>query len=89
MQGWNQRHLSPGGKEVLLKSVALAMPIFSVNLFRLPKEVCEEINSVLARFWWGSGDKKEYTGMLGSGFGYQKEKEDLDSGTLRISTRLY
>lgn len=29
-----------------------------MNIFRLPKEVCEEINTILSRFWWGSGDKK-------------------------------
>lgn len=58
VQGWKQRHLSPGGKEVLLKSIALAMPIFSMNVFRLPKAICEEINNILASFWWGSGDKK-------------------------------
>lgn len=57
-QGWKQRHLSQGGNEVLLKAVSLAMPIFSMNIFRLPKEVCDEINSVLSQFWWGSGDKK-------------------------------
>lgn len=34
------------------------MPIFSMNVFRLPKEVCEEINGVLAKFWWGNTDKK-------------------------------
>ena len=58
MQGWSQKYLSPGGKEVLLKVVALAMPIFSMNVFRLPKEVCEEINRVLARFGWGKEDNK-------------------------------
>ena len=58
VQGWKQRHLSPGGKEVLLKSIALAMPIFSMNVFRLPKAICEEINNILASFWWGSSDKK-------------------------------
>lgn len=42
---------------MLLKAVALVMPIVSMNVFRLPKEVCEEINRVLAQFWWGSGDK--------------------------------
>lgn len=49
-QGWNKKFLSPGGKEVLLKSVALAMPIYSMNIFKLPKEICEEINGLLARF---------------------------------------
>ena len=53
-QSWKQRHLSPGGKEVLLKAVALAMLIFSMNIFKLAKEICEEINKVLAQFWWGS-----------------------------------
>lgn len=57
-QGWNRRFLSHGGKEILLKSVTLAMPIFSMNIFRLPKTICEEINTLLANFWWGSGDKK-------------------------------
>ena len=52
-QGWSQKYLSPGEKEVLLKTVALAMHIFSMNVFRLPKEGCEEINKVLANFWWG------------------------------------
>lgn len=27
-----------------------------MNIFKLPKETCEEINSVLAKFWWRSGD---------------------------------
>lgn len=57
-QGWKQRHLSLGGKEILLKSVAQAMPIYSMGIFRLPKATCEEINSILAQFWWGSGEQR-------------------------------
>lgn len=57
-QGWKQKHLTHGGKEVLLKSIALAMPIFSMNIFRLPKKICDEIIAILARFWWGSGKAK-------------------------------
>lgn len=50
-QDWSKKFLSHGGKEFLLKSVALAMPIYSMNLFKIPKEICEEINGILARFW--------------------------------------
>lgn len=57
-QGWKQRHLSLGGKETLLKAVAQAMPIFSMSVFKLPKEVCDAINTILAHFWWSNGDRK-------------------------------
>lgn len=77
-QGWNKKFLSHGGKEVLLKAVALAMPIFSMNVFRLPRDICDEINSILAKFWWGSGDKKECIGIAGKECRYQREKGDWD-----------
>ena len=57
-QGWKQRHLSLGDKETLLKAVAQAMPIYSMSVFKLPKEVCDAINSILAQFWWSNGDRK-------------------------------
>ena len=57
-QSWKQKYLSQGGKEVLLKAIAMAMPIFSMNIFRLPKEICEDINRILAQFWWGADDRK-------------------------------
>lgn len=56
--GWSKKYLSHGGKEILIKAVALAMSIYSMNDFRLPKEICDEINGILAKFWWSSGEKK-------------------------------
>ena len=57
-QGWKKNFLSHGGKEILLKAMALAMPIFTMNIFRLPKEICNEINAILANFWWGQEIRK-------------------------------
>jgi hypothetical protein len=60
IQGWLERFLSAGGKDVLIKSVAQAIPIFSMACFRIPRGLCEHINSLLRKFWWGSrnGERK-------------------------------
>ena len=58
IQGWMEKVLSSGGKEVLIKSVAQAIPIFSMSCFKLPRGLCQFIDSVIRGFWWGSKDGK-------------------------------
>ncbi|KAG7543468.1 Reverse transcriptase domain [Arabidopsis thaliana x Arabidopsis arenosa] len=58
-EGWSQKYLSPAGKEILIKSVALALPVYSMNCFTLPVTICNEINSVLTSFWWGKDNGKK------------------------------
>jgi hypothetical protein len=61
VQGWLEMLLSAAGKEVLIKSVAQAIPTFSMACFRLPRRLCHHINSLLRNFWWGSKDGKRRT----------------------------
>ncbi|XP_031101984.1 uncharacterized protein LOC116005889 [Ipomoea triloba] len=49
---WTQKFLSRPGKEVLLKSIAQAIPIFTMSVFLLPLTVCESIEKLMSRFWW-------------------------------------
>lgn len=58
-QGWSKRFLCPGGREVLLKSTALAMPVYTMNIFKLSKGICEEIEGVLAIFWWSPREERK------------------------------
>lgn len=46
------------GKEVLIKSVAQAIPVYSMACFRLPRGLCENITSIIRQFWWGSKQGK-------------------------------
>ncbi|XP_031103094.1 uncharacterized protein LOC116006746 [Ipomoea triloba] len=55
---WNKRLLSQAGKEILLKSVAQAMPTFSMGVFLLPESVCLSIERTMNRYWWGSGAER-------------------------------
>jgi hypothetical protein len=50
--------LSSGGKEVLIKSVAQSLPTFSMSCFKLPRGLCQYMDSVIREFWWGSKNGK-------------------------------
>jgi hypothetical protein len=54
VQGWIETILSAGGKEILIKSVAQAIPIFSMACFKLPRGLCQKLNALIRDFWWGS-----------------------------------
>nr|XP_051221174.1 uncharacterized protein LOC127339353 [Lolium perenne] len=58
IKGWIEKILSAGGKEVLVKSIAQAIPVFSMACFRLPRGLCDHINSLIRQFWWGSKQGK-------------------------------
>ena len=58
VNGWLDKILSAGGKEVLIKSIAQSIPIYSMACFRLPRGLCEHINYLIHQFWWGSKQGK-------------------------------
>ncbi|XP_056862248.1 uncharacterized protein LOC108858352 [Raphanus sativus] len=59
INSWTVRFLTKGGKEVLIKSAANAMPNHVMSCYRLPKAVTKKITGAISHFWWGgSGNKK-------------------------------
>ena len=53
VMGWKEKNISKTGREVLIKTVAQAIPTYSMSMFKIPKRVCDDINSALAKYWWG------------------------------------
>jgi hypothetical protein len=59
ISGWNKKNLSMGGKEILLKAVAQAIPSYAMSMFKLAKGICKAISADVAHFWWGEKDGKK------------------------------
>ena len=53
VMGWKEKFLSKAGREILIKTVAQAIPTYSMGIFKLPKSICDSINSVLSKYWRG------------------------------------
>jgi hypothetical protein len=51
IQGWKENFLSQAHKEVLLKAIVQAIPTYIMSVFQLPKTLCDNINSMMAKFW--------------------------------------
>ena len=58
---WKAKHLSYGGRLILINSVLSSLPIFMMSFFEIPKEVLKKLNQYRSRFFWkGYKDKKKY-----------------------------
>lgn len=49
--------ISKAGREILIKTVAQAIPTYSMSIFKIPKTLCDTINSTMAKYWWGQMNK--------------------------------
>ena len=54
LQGGSERMISCAGREVRIKAITQAIPMFSMSCFKLTKKVCKSLASCLAKYWWSS-----------------------------------
>lgn len=58
VSGWHARTLSQGGKEVLIKAVATALPVHAMSVYRIPKSIISSLHGIMASFWWSNVEHK-------------------------------
>lgn len=50
---WKGKFFSVGGIEILIKAVAQATSTYTMSVFRIPSTLCNELQSLVSRFWRG------------------------------------
>ena len=50
LQGWEGKLLSQAGREVLIKAVIQAIPIYATRCFKIPLGLCQEIETIIKKF---------------------------------------
>lgn len=60
---WKERLLSEAGKEIMIKAVLQAIPLYVMTCFKLPISVCRRLHGIMSRFWW-SNNKVDKTTCL-------------------------
>lgn len=52
VSNWKKNFLSQVGREILIKAVFQAIPVYTMSLYQLPKSLCAKITSLIVKFWW-------------------------------------
>jgi hypothetical protein len=47
---WAEKNMSMAAKEVLIKSVAQAIPTYTMGVFKLPSSTCEDFTKLIRKF---------------------------------------
>ena len=58
LAGWKGKLLSIGGREILIKAVAQAIPTYTMSCFQLPITLCDDLESMMRNFWWGQRNQE-------------------------------
>ena len=60
LQGWKEKLLSQVGRYILIKAVVQAIPAYTMGCFKLPLGLCNDIEKLICKFWWGQrGDRQK------------------------------
>jgi hypothetical protein len=51
INGWKENLLSSRGKEILIKYIAQAVPVYAMMVSKIPKNIWKGITTTISKFW--------------------------------------
>ena len=79
VMGWKEKNISKARREVLIKMMTQAIPTYSISMFKIPDRIYDDINSALAKYWWGqTRDERKIHWIKWSKFCNLKDKGGMD-----------
>lgn len=82
--------LSNAKKEILVKTMAKTVPTYTMSVFKLISTLCDEMSSMVHKFWWGQmNEKNKMTWLSWDKMCMPKEKGGLVFMISRSSTLHY
>ena len=74
VMGWKEKFISKVGREIQVKMVAQAISTYSMGIFKIPKALCDTMNSTLAKYWWGKTKMRgKSIGLTGRSYVLQRK----------------
>lgn len=75
LSSWKRKHLSLGGRVMLINSVLSSLPIYFMSFYKAPKKVIKILVSIQKNFLWGGcSEKSKIAWVNGSGYVGNKKK---------------
>ena len=65
LASWKGKLLSLGGKEILIKVMAQAIPSYTISCFLLPKCLCDDLEREMRSFWCGQKQQETKIALVG------------------------
>ncbi|KAL5553311.1 hypothetical protein UlMin_040712 [Ulmus minor] len=64
LAGWKAKTLSKAKRMVLIKSVALALPLYAMHSVKIPIDVCSKMDARIRSLWWGHSSNSSHAFCL-------------------------
>jgi len=60
LAGWQAKALSWAGRATLSRVVLQSIPIYTMSIEIAPTQVCQRLDSIARKFWWGVDQGKSH-----------------------------